>query len=378
MKIECNAAGSARVRADERRKLRQVLINLLGNAVKFTGQGSVRLRMSIGKGEEAPASSTPMRVCRFEVCDTGDGIPVEAQQRIFEPFQRGSAGQRWAGRAWSWPLRRMVELMGGRLELESSPGAGSRFFFSLSLALAGGESAGAGRREVLALAAGYAVLAMVVDDIPENREVLARRCSCMSGARWLLRQAGPKPLQLLEQQTPDIVFLDALMPGMDGMETARQIRHRLGASVRLVATSASAFAHEQDGYLAAGFEDVVFKPIPCDRLYDCLTAVLGVKFDYAASIEPDGSEPGPVSDESLPVALRARLAGAAELYSVTELRQCIEEIERLGPPSHRLGLFLRRCVHDYDMGGILRLVEEASGNRAVQEASKKPPVLMKG
>jgi CheY-like chemotaxis protein len=209
---------------------------------------------------------------------------------------------------------------------------------------------------------------MVVDDVPENRQVLARLLTLV-GCEVATAATGEELLQLIEKQTPDIIFLDVLMPGMDGIETARRVRERRGATIRLVATSASAFTHEQEGYRTAGFEDVVSKPIPGDRLYECLGTLLGVKFNYVADVDTDCSDLAPLSEESLPTPLRQRLAAAAELYSVTELRQCIDETERLGPQSHRLGMVLRRCVHDYDMAGILRLVRSDGEQSSMETVS---------
>jgi CheY-like chemotaxis protein len=196
---------------------------------------------------------------------------------------------------------------------------------------------------------------MVVDDLPENRQVLARMLSNI-GCDIQIAESGEEALRMIEQAAPDIVFLDMLMPGMDGMETARQIRRRLGDSVRLVATSASAFTHEQEGFRAAGFEDVVSKPVRCPQLYRSLSTLLGVKFHYAVELLPENEDFPEFVDHAIPDQLRERMAAAAELYSVTELRQCIDEVESVHSCDRRLGTLLRRCVHNYDMGGILRLL----------------------
>ncbi|HWE00924.1 MAG TPA: CHASE domain-containing protein [Tepidisphaeraceae bacterium] len=360
LKIECPGDLPARVKADES-KLRQVLINLLGNAVKFTRDGSVRLRIKAGDREVSADGTGETRVFRFEVCDTGDGIPLNAQRQIFEPFQQGSAGRKWGGTGLGLAIaRRMVELMGGSLEVDSTPGDGSRFHFSFALAPASGDAVKPGRREVRALTPGQTVRAMVVDDVPENRQVLARLLAQV-GCEVCTAASGEEAMAMLATEAPQIVFLDVLMPGMDGIETARRIRSAAGSTVRIVATSASAFTHELEGYRASGFEAVVSKPVRCDRLYECLTILLGAKFDCEEQTETANSKGAYMDGELLPSTLRTRLGAAAELYSVTELRQCIEEVERLGPQSQPIGSYLRRCVHDYDMGAILRLVAAETG-----------------
>ncbi|MDB5173318.1 MAG: domain S-box [Phycisphaerales bacterium] len=336
------------VRGDER-KVRQVLINLLGNAVKFTTSGSVTLRVTIPKPGEASAPAY-----RFEVIDTGAGIPPEAQAKIFEPFQQGSAGLVWGGTGLGLAIaQRQIELMGGRLAVASSPGAGSRFYFTLPLRPAPGTSIT--RREIVALRPGQRVRAMVVDDVRENRSVLAAMLSRI-GCEVVVAESGEEALLIAEQSPPDIAFLDVLMPGMDGMETARRLRAISDGALRLVATSASAFNHEQQECRAAGFHDVVAKPIRCERLYLCLSALLGVEFEYAQEEVVVAPAPPPRSAAQLPEAVRNRLAAAAEVYSVTELKRCIQDVDGLGPQTQSISQYLRRCVHDYDMGGILKLL----------------------
>ncbi|MDB5290431.1 MAG: domain S-box [Phycisphaerales bacterium] len=336
------------VRGDER-KVRQVLINLLGNAVKFTTCGSVTLRVSIPRPGEANAPAY-----RFEVIDTGAGIPPEAQAKIFEPFQQGSAGLVWGGTGLGLAIaQRQIELMGGGLAVASSPGAGSRFYFTLPLRPAPGTSVT--RREIIALRPGQRVRAMVVDDVRENRSVLAAMLSRI-GCEVTVAESGEEALLIAKKSPPDIAFLDVLMPGMDGMETARRLRAASDGMLRLVATSASAFDHEQQECRAAGFHDVVAKPIRCERVYLCLSALLGVEFEYAQEEVVVAPPPPPRSARQLPEAVRTRLAAAAEVYSVTELKRCIQDVDGLGPQAQPLSQYLRRCVHDYDMGGILKLL----------------------
>jgi CheY-like chemotaxis protein len=257
--------------------------------------------------------------------------------------------------------KRLIELMGGMLAVESLPAQGSRFHFSLPL-----ESGSSGGRQipqpgaVLRLASRPPVRALVVDDVHENRQVLAlllRELGCQAS----VAVSGLEALSILEQSPADVIFLDILMPGPDGLETARQIRQRLGKSVRLVATSASALAHEQERFLAAGFDDVLAKPIRIERLEECIRPFaasaaderVGVAASQSADELPFDLEPISIAPE-----LRNRLLAAAELYSVTELRRHIEEIEELGASG--LADQLRQCLRDYDMGGVRRLVGQSA------------------
>ena len=355
-----NAGGEPdRVVGDER-KLRQVLINLMGNAVKFTDEGSITLRVTTEAGRRR----------RFEVVDTGIGIAPEARGAIFEAFNQGPTDHRRGGSGLGLAIARQhIELMGGHLTVTSSsggPDSGSVFSFALPLEPARSpcNSVASGSR-VVGLARGHVVRAMVVDDIPENRNILARMLT-MAGCDVALAESGGEALARMEQGPPDIVFIDILMPGLGGVETAQRIRARFGGhQVKLVAASASALGHEQREYLDAGFHDFLAKPVRLEKLYALLENCLGVEFERCPADAPSDLEPVPF--DHVPGHLRDRLVRAAGQYRVTELKQCVEEIERLGPGFVGVGEFLHACIRRYDMDAILdelSLARRAGGRAA--------------
>ena len=351
--LKVEAPCGDRVCGDER-ALRQVLINLLGNAVKFTAQGSVKLTIlasPVGEGSF---------LCKFEVADTGEGIAPEARQQVFEPFRQGSAGRKCGGTGLGLAIaQRLVGAMGGKIELDSTVGGGSRFHFSICMARAQSSRLRRSRPRVAVLAPGCRVRALVVDDVVENRQVLAKLLTQI-GCEVASAANGVEALAQSVAGCFDILFLDVLMPEMDGRQLARQIRQQ--STVCLVAVSASALAHEQQDLRDAGFDHVIVKPVRCESLYHCLDVSLGVSFSDLADA-PDAQDSRCQADPSLlPTGLRQRLAAAAELYSVTELKQCIDEIERQTASPPPLMRFLRRCVQAYDMDAITRWVTEGSAS----------------
>jgi CheY-like chemotaxis protein len=264
-----NGTRTLPVRGDER-KLRQVLINLLGNAVKFTERGRVTLRLSHAEGA----------AWKFEVSDTGIGIPVKSQRGIFEPFQQGQGARGRGGTGLGLTIaRRQVELMGGALEVRSEADAGASFFFTIELPGVASRRV-AGLPEVERLAEGYEVRALVVDDIRENREVLSTMLAAI-GCEIILAENGRQALEAVSASRPDIVFMDMRLPEIDGLEATRRIVRDYGDSgLKVVATSASALEHERERYLEAGCDEFVAKPFRSERIYATLKHLLGVEFDY--------------------------------------------------------------------------------------------------
>jgi len=329
-------------------KLRQVLINLLGNAVKFTEQGGVTVRiLDRGSGQ-----------WRFEVEDTGPGIRGETKGRLFEPFQQGNGSRGKGGTGLGLSIaRRQVELMGGTLGLESNGDSGSLFSFTLQLPSASRPLTSEPLpTELCRLAPGQRVRALVVDDVLENRKVLATMLG-MAGCETVVAESGEQALRLVPEFLPDIVFMDVRLPGEDGIEAARQLVKAVGGRLRVVATSASVLDGEPQRCLAAGCDEFLAKPFRADQIYACVAVLLGVTFEIeratcgassAAAVDP--------ADVAIPEALAFRLSRAAELHSATAVRACLGELDGLGPNGHHLAEHLRGFLASYDMETIRQIV----------------------
>jgi signal transduction histidine kinase/FixJ family two-component response regulator len=339
------------VRGDEG-KLRQVLINLLGNAVKFTTSGCVTLRVAKDK----------KRRWRFEVEDSGPGIPPALQRLIFEPFQQGPDAKGKGGTGLGLTIaQRQVKVMGGNLQVRSSPGRGAIFSFAIDLPLASVRRV-TPRDELTAverLAAGIKVQALVVDDIAENRDVLSLMLTLI-GCQVSSAKNGEEALDLIRIAPPDIVFLDMRLPGMSGLDTAVRIVQEWENTIKLVAMSASALEHEREQYLKAGCDDFVAKPFRAERIYRCLRNLLDVQYVLK---EKSNDQSGPelsidLGQLALDEDLALRLTTAAELHSATVVKSCLLEVEQLGPPGVRLAQHLRQFLASYDMKTIQRVVAQ--------------------
>jgi signal transduction histidine kinase/DNA-binding response OmpR family regulator len=352
-RLETPEVASMPVHGDEA-KVMQVLINLLGNAVKFTEEGEVVLRVVEQGGD----------VYLFEVVDTGRGITPEEQEILFQPFQQGEAGRREGGTGLGLALsQRQLELMGSRLELESEMGKGSRFSFELSLPQATAEVKEGDDTEwtrVQGLAFGNEVKALVADDIEENRAVLAQLLRNV-GVEVLLAIDGQEGLEMAIENRPDIVFMDIRMPRMDGLESMQRIREEMGENgPKVAAVSASTLEHERKRYLEMGFDDFIGKPVRVESLYASMAELLGVEFDFGEEVvaeEVPRAEFDP-SGFALPEGLCGRLAEAAELSSITELGKVLDEVEELGTENDALIERLRELAQNFEMDEILEILEK--------------------
>ncbi|OGG46244.1 MAG: hypothetical protein A3F84_23740 [Candidatus Handelsmanbacteria bacterium RIFCSPLOWO2_12_FULL_64_10] len=390
-RVERPQAERIPVHGDEA-KLSQVLINLLGNAVKFTDEGGVTLRVTalpedmggtgrrpvlgpVRPGEppgppesRAESPSLPEHLYHFEVLDTGPGISPEAQSAIFEPFTQAEAGIRKGGTGLGLAIsRRVLELMGGHLALESTPGQGSRFFFTIPLPPAATDVAAVSAERwarVKSLKEGLRVSALVADDIVENREVLSRMLADI-GVEVSLAENGREAVDRVLADALDIVFLDIRMPEMGGLEAARRIWQEQGEKApRLVAISASALDHERRQYIEAGFDGFIPKPFRAEQVYACLAELLGVEYEYGEPVGVVEEAALELEGISLPEDLFGRLRQATEYSNVTELERTLDEVETLGPQAGRLAAHLRGLSQDFKMEEILKILGEIGRNSA--------------
>ncbi|MES2151318.1 MAG: ATP-binding protein [Pseudomonadota bacterium] len=262
-------------------KLLQVLINLLGNAIKFTRQGQVTLAVTA-----APPEGALQRV-QFEVRDTGIGIAAEDQQRVFEPFVQMPTYAAGAGTGLGLAVaHQAVALLGGTLALESMPGQGSTFRFALNLPLAQGAAPAPERARVTGLpAAERGRRVLVVDDTDDSRLLL---CRLLEPLGFVLAQAadGAGAVALAASFEPDLIVMDWRMPGTDGVAATARIRAREGARQPvIVILSASAFDDERAAALRTGANDFMRKPLEEDQFFAMLERELGLHFERDGQVQ---------------------------------------------------------------------------------------------
>ena len=346
--------GDRAVHADDR-KLRQILINLLGNSIKFTDRGQVALTV-VQSG----------RRYTFSVVDTGPGINHDEQKRIFEPFQQAEAGEAKGGTGLGLAItKRHIELMGGTLNLESSQGEGSCFRFELELPPAKGELTSKHEQSgrLCRLAETHQVRALVVDDVVDNREVLSGLLERV-GVKVTMASNGDEALQCIAEQLPEIVFMDVRMPVMDGLTAVKQIRKRWPAEdIICVAITASGLMRQRSYYLDVGFDDFIGKPFSFVKVCECMLRHLNVEFEHAPATEMIEGTLSCVdtSDKfDLPNNLRDRLLSAAKVNALTEIETLIVELTELGPGAQCLVDKLEKLLANYDMDGVIALVNQAS------------------
>ena len=257
-------------------KLRQVLVNLLGNALKFTAQGRVRLRVQWA-GDAG----------RFRVEDTGPGIAPEDQIQIFSAFHQTALGHAASGTGLGLHISQsLVELMGGTLGLESRAGQGAAFHFTVPLPQPESPVILPSQGRVVRLAAGdLRRLVLIVDDRGENRDILDRLLSIL-GFDCILAEHGAAGLEQWRQQRPELILMDLRMPVMDGFEAVRRLRQEEAEGqlprTPVVAISASVYDVSTEDLLYLGFDAFLIKPIDEEQLFVQMERLLGVRFERQA------------------------------------------------------------------------------------------------
>jgi CheY-like chemotaxis protein len=339
-------------------KLRQILLNLLSNALKFTAKGSVALRLSASPCDEQECHLTA------EVRDTGPGIDPQELNRLFHPFEQAQAG-REGGTGTGLGLaisRGYARLMGGDITVKSLPGQGSVFSFFLPLKEAS-QADVTGKeqpRQVKGLKAGqprYRVL--VVDDKEDNREFLAQ---LLGPAGFEVRQSvnGADAIKEFEAWQPQLILMDLRMPVMDGYEATRRVRALPGGKeVKIIAVTAGIFGEiTRDALGSGGADNLILKPFRESELFGKIGSLLGAEYVYEQEAAGAPAEPGlealkPGDLAALPPELLARLRKAAVNG---DFQLLIELAGEVGTLDARLSGTLRALAAKFDMRPILALL----------------------
>ena len=349
-------------------KLRQVLINLVGNAIKFTGAGSVTMRVLCAaqgpRGETRAGAATRQRL-RFEVEDTGPGIDVADRERVFEAFvQLSGRGSSERGTGLGLTIsRQFAGLMGGQIAVTPGASGGSLFTLDLPVGIPSTEEAANARRRrrVVGLEAGQpAYRILIAEDMEENRLLLRTMVEPLG---FVVREAndGAEAVSAFEQWAPHLVLMDIRMPVMDGLEATKRIRAmEAGRSAKIVAVTAHALSAERSAILAAGCDAVIRKPVEEEEIIAALESLLGARFTHTKSDEPpDAPELEAAHLEALPLELVAELRRAVELL---DARACLRVVRRIEAVDAPLASRLRCAIENLKFRGLLELLDQIEMN----------------
>jgi signal transduction histidine kinase/ActR/RegA family two-component response regulator len=277
LRLDIHPSCPSFVRGDPR-KLRQVLLNLVSNALKFTQQGGVTIRVTAN-----PIDNERLVRLIIEVQDTGEGIAEEDQARVFQSFVQVSNSTNQKGTGLGLGIaRHLVKLMQGQLSMESTLGKGSLFRIEMPIELAEGTGLAASvRRRVVGLEPGQpAYRILIVEDGKENRLLLQRLLERV-GFQVQLTEDAPQGIEAFRTWRPHFIWMDMRLPSMSGLDASKRIRALDGGhEVKIGAITASAFAAERDAILAAGLDDFVRKPYRLEEIFECLQRQLGVRYVY--------------------------------------------------------------------------------------------------
>ncbi len=387
------------IKTDEM-KLRQVLVNLIGNAIKFTQVGQVTLRVSVPEAQadlkllesDEPQVEDALSVVSghaferilFRVQDTGPGIEPSELPRLFDPFYQSSKTRKahqgtGLGLAIS---QRFVKLMGGQLQVDSNAGEGATFSFEIeALPAKPDELASAPIQEVLCLAPGQpAYRILVVEDIASARKLLVSLLSLV-GFKVRAVVNGQKAIAAYQSWHPHLIWMDMRMPVMDGYEATAQIRalelkHKLKhreqrhRPTKIIALTASAFEEERAAVLASGCDDFVRKPFHTHVIFEKMTEHLGVQYLYKNTSEEAALPPTtPLRSEDLKVMPAAWLAQFRQAAVQVDAEQLYQLIAQIPAKYHSMASALSASTQNFCFDELIALSETALSETALSETA---------
>lgn len=348
------------IRGDEVR-LRQILVNLVGNAVKFTDEGGVAIRL----GVETNARHHLM----IEIEDTGPGISQEDQLHLFQPFVQLIVGAAQGGTGLGLAIaRQFAQMMGGDIKVESTLGRGSLFRVSLPLELASKEEVsrlgGQTHGKVVGMIPSQRTLRILIaEDEYENLSLLTQIMKQI-GVDPKTAENGEACVRTFSEWHPDLIWMDLRMPIMDGVEATRRIRRLPGGDeVKIVAVTASVFKEQQPEYMSAGIDDLVRKPYRVDEIFDCMTRQLGVHFMRKTTTVQNKAVLEELTSQRLgvvPENLRIELKEALESLDSEKIEKVVQKTGEFDPS---IAKALSRLTESFEYPRILMLLEKVESQK---------------
>ncbi len=353
------------IRGDEMR-LREIMVNLVGNAVKFTTEGAVTIRLGTRRDDS--------RHILIEVEDTGRGISREDQRHLFQPFvQMGEPGVKQGTGLGLAITHEIVALMGGAISVESTLGKGSIFRVELPVELAAeADLARRQEEEPCGLAPGQPAFRILLAEDKRENQLLLLKLMANIGLDTRLAEDGEQCVRLFEEWRPHLIWMDRRMPVMDGVEATRRIRELPGGKeVKIVAVTASAYKEQRQELLDAGMDDFVCKPYRLQEIYDSLARQLGLKYLYRSRWPEETAAQAPVTLKpemmmALPGPLYAELEAAVERLDSDRIAVAIAEVKKTDAG---LAAILTQLAGSFDYSAILKALKAA---KRIEPSIDKP------
>lgn len=353
--VTLDSALPVAVEADEQR-LSQVLLNLIGNACKYTEQGAVQLHIGLA---DSPGEGPPWHRLRFEVSDNGIGIPAEEQVHIFEPFSRVAGGQRQPGVGLGLAIaRQLVTAMGSEIGLESSTGSGSRFFFELLLRETHMEDEPL--PSTIGKYRGNVRTVLVADDITENRQLMQHLLS-MWGFRVEVAADGAEAVAIWRRADPpiDAALVDQIMPGMDGWGFLRAVREQGGdAHLPVILISAALPRRPENFPENLAFDRIIIKPVDSETLADHLHQLLGI--EWTRERKSSGARQHKRSVTPPPAENLAEFRAMLELGQIPAIQRWAEDVALARPECVGFSRQVKKLCQAVDPEGLRKLLEQAT------------------
>jgi len=335
----------------DQKKLRQILINLLGNAVKFTDTGKISFIIESKQNDRY----------RFTIRDTGPGLQDETLDDLTKPFNQESAGKEKGGTGLGLSISSaFISMMGGKLLLDTQQKVGAAFFFEVALPPAESnavDKASDKYERVIHLQKNQNIVALVVDDVAENRDYLSLTLQRV-GVQVTTACDGEEALSKLHDELPDIIFMDLRMPGMSGDQAFDKIQTLYPThTMKIVAVSAFSLENEINYYLQKGFDQFIAKPFKMAEIYQCMHALLNAKFSFStdkiqenAPVEIKMPE---LAEVNIGAALIDQLILAATINEVTTLEQLVENIDSHSSANSAFIQYASQCISSLDTSQLL-------------------------
>ncbi len=342
-------------------KLRQILTNLIGNAVKYTERGSVTVRLD-SRSRSAPLD--PLLIVDVE--DTGIGIAAEDQARIFDPFVQAGNARSVKGTGLGLSITRsFVKLLGGGVSVESEVGRGSRFRVEIPARPATAEEVAApaaGLREVLSLAPEQPEFRILVVEDHEANWILLNRLLQEVGFLVRVVENGEQAIEAFLEWRPHFIWMDLRLPGISGMEAAKQIRALDGGQdVRIVAVTGSTFSSQREEVLAAGFDGFLRKPYRPREIFDSMASLLGAGYLYRERVAAEA--PGALSPADLAALPKSLRDDLAEALISLDAERIAAVVARVADQDPAIASILRRFTASYAYTPILDALQSGAGRR---------------